>query len=83
MALRLLCRDPESPNNGSPTLYYDEESGTYLLQSWKVADPSRLTSITVPEHETVVEVPARLLMLFPPQDSMPHVSANPDESASP
>ncbi|OCC09079.1 hypothetical protein [Streptomyces sp. PTY087I2] len=65
MALRLLCKDPESPNNGSPTLYYDDSSGTYLFQSWKVLDTERLSGIVVPEHETVIEFPERLLALFP------------------
>ncbi|MFF3389391.1 hypothetical protein ACFYW1_00350 [Streptomyces sp. NPDC002669] len=66
MALRLLCKDPESPNNGSPTLYYDDCSGTYLLQSWKVLDTARLSEISIPEHETIVEFPERMLSLFPP-----------------
>ncbi|MEV8457020.1 hypothetical protein AB0467_30330 [Streptomyces sp. NPDC052095] len=74
--LHLLCKDPESPNNGSPTLYYDDVSDSYLLQSWKVADPSRLASITVPDHEIVVEFPRRLLRLFPREGEGPHISAN-------
>ncbi|MFC5916151.1 hypothetical protein [Streptomyces pulveraceus] len=65
MALHELCRDPESQINQSPTLYYDDSTKTYLLQSWKVTDFERLLSIAVPEHETVVEFPARLLPLFP------------------
>ncbi|RFU84125.1 hypothetical protein DY218_24065 [Streptomyces triticagri] len=65
MALHLLCKDPESPNNGSPTLYYDDESDTFLLQSWRIGETERLSSITVPSHETVVEFPKRLFRLFP------------------
>nr|WP_307669616.1 hypothetical protein [Streptomyces sp. V2I9] len=66
MALYLLCKDPASPNNGSPTLYYDDESQSFLLQGWRVPDPgSRLSGIAIPEHETVVEFPSRLLQLFP------------------
>ncbi|MER7909438.1 MULTISPECIES: hypothetical protein [unclassified Streptomyces] len=75
MALHLLCKDPESPNNGSPTLYYDDVSDSYLLQSWKVLDPDRLASIKVPDHETVVEFPGRLLRLFPTAGSGPHGGA--------
>ncbi|NEB80017.1 hypothetical protein G3I40_33090 [Streptomyces sp. SID14478] len=71
MALRLLCKDPESPDNNSPTLYYDEERKTFLLQSWKIDDPERLASIEVPDHETVVEFPTRLLKLFPDAASWP------------
>ncbi|MFF3034803.1 hypothetical protein [Streptomyces rubiginosohelvolus] len=69
MTLHLLCKDPESPNNGSPTLYYDDVAGTYLLQSWKITDAGRLASIVVPDHETVVEFPERLLKLFPPPET--------------
>ncbi|MGW1202626.1 hypothetical protein [Streptomyces cyaneofuscatus] len=65
MALHLLCKDPESPDNNSPTLYYDDEADTYLFQSWKVQDLTRLASISVPDHETVIEFPKRLLPLFP------------------
>ncbi|MEU1281243.1 hypothetical protein [Streptomyces sp. NPDC005805] len=73
----MLCKDPESPNNGSPTLYYDDVSDSYLLQSWKVADPTRLASIAVPDHETVVEFPKRLLRLFPRGEAEPHTHATP------
>ncbi|MFB6518485.1 hypothetical protein [Streptomyces sp. NPDC056401] len=65
MTLRLVCKDPESPNNGSPTLYFDDQVGTYIFQSWKVSDLERLASIEVPDHETVIEFPSRLLALFP------------------
>ncbi|NML53677.1 hypothetical protein HHL19_26125 [Streptomyces sp. R302] len=73
MALHLLCKDPESPNNGSPTLYYDDATDSYLLQSWKVVDASRLASISIPDHETIVEFPTRLLRLFPTTENAPHV----------
>ena len=39
MALHRLGKDPESPNNGSPTVYLDDESGNYVLQGWRVTDP--------------------------------------------
>ncbi|MEV3856936.1 hypothetical protein AB0J38_21725 [Streptomyces sp. NPDC050095] len=65
MALHELCRDPESQIGQSPTLYFDDRTQTYLLQSWKVTDYERLLPIAVPDHETVVEFPARLLPLFP------------------
>ncbi|MFI5754008.1 hypothetical protein [Streptomyces sp. NPDC051569] len=75
MALHRLCKDPESPNNGSPTLYYDDETDTFLFQSWKVEDLRRLASIAVPEHETVIEFPKRLLALFPQADEVLHIGA--------
>lgn len=57
MAINLLCKDPASPNNNSPTLYYDDQTDTFLLQSWIVQDQSRLEGLEVPAHETVVEFP--------------------------
>lgn len=65
MALKFLGKDPDSPDGGSPTLYYDDERDTYLLQSWKVLDPDRLVRLDIPEHETVVEFPKRMMQFFP------------------
>ncbi|MCW6010024.1 hypothetical protein K1W54_36595 [Micromonospora sp. CPCC 205371] len=65
MAMRFLGKDPESPNGDSPTLYYDEERDTYLLQSWKVTDPERLAQMSIPDHETVIEFPERMMRFFP------------------
>jgi hypothetical protein len=65
MTLRLLGRDPGSEGGGSPTIYYDDERDTYLLQSWKVVDTDRLAGLDIPPHETVVEFPRRMMQLFP------------------
>ena len=65
MALIRLGKDPESPNNGSPTVYLDDETGHYILQGWKVTDPERLAQMDVPEHETVIEFPRRMMQFFP------------------
>src|SRR5262245_35773033 len=37
--LHLLGKDPNSPAGDSPTVYYDDERDTYVLQGWKVVDP--------------------------------------------
>ncbi|CAL9458380.1 hypothetical protein [Streptomyces sp. enrichment culture] len=42
MALRRPGKDPESPNNGSLTVYLDDETGNYILQGWRVADTEQL-----------------------------------------
>ncbi|MEU6433807.1 hypothetical protein ACPCDX_23885 [Streptomyces koyangensis] len=68
MAIHLLCKDPASPNNNSPTLYYDDETDTFLLQSWIVQDKSRLAGLGVPPHETVVEFPKRLFAVLPSRE---------------
>lgn len=65
MALHKLGKDPSSPSGGSPTLYYDDETDTYLFQSWKVTDQKRLAQMDVPEHETVIEFPKRMMQFFP------------------
>jgi hypothetical protein len=65
MALRFLGKDPESPNGDSPTLYYDEERDTCLFQSWKVTDAERLAQMSIPDHETVIEFPKRMMRFFP------------------
>jgi hypothetical protein len=65
VALRLLGKDPQSLNGQSPTLYYDDERDTYVFQSWKVEDPERLAQLDIPEHETVIEFPSRMLRFLP------------------
>ncbi|MDG4794457.1 hypothetical protein [Micromonospora sp. WMMD1082] len=65
MSLEFLGKDPDSPNGDSPTLYYDEERDTYLFQSWKVTDLERLAQLDMPDHETVIEFPRRMMQFFP------------------
>ena len=64
MALRKLGKDPESPSGGSPTVYLDEEKDTYLVQGWKVLDDKRLGQMDIPGHESVVEIPRRMVQFF-------------------
>jgi hypothetical protein len=65
MALHRLGKDPESPEGKSPTVYYDDATDTYLLQGWKVLDTDRLGQMDIPEHETVIEFPRRMMQFFP------------------
>jgi hypothetical protein len=65
VALRFIGKDPESLVGQSPTLYYDDERDTYLFQSWKVIDAERLAQLDIPEHETVIEFPGRMLRFLP------------------
>ncbi|MET7914751.1 hypothetical protein ABZU45_02215 [Streptomyces avermitilis] len=64
MALRKLGKDPESKSGGSPTVYLDDETDNYLVQGWKVQDTERLTQLDIPAHETVVEIPRRMVQFF-------------------
>lgn len=63
--LRMLGKDPDSPNGGSPTLYYDDVRDTYVIQGWKVLDHERLSQMDIPAHETVLEIPRRMAKFFP------------------
>jgi hypothetical protein len=65
MALRFLGKDPLSDHGDSPTLYYDDERDTYVFQAWRVLDRERLAQLAVPEHETVIEFPRRMMRFFP------------------
>ena len=65
MTLRFLGKDPESMQGQSPTIYYDDVRDTYIVQSWRVTDPVRLAELDVPDHETVVELPRRMMQFFP------------------
>ncbi|MER5867080.1 hypothetical protein [Kitasatospora sp. NPDC002040] len=65
MALHKLGKDPESPNGGSPTLYYDDRTDNYVIQGWKMLDQDRLAQMDIPGHETVIEFPRRMMQFFP------------------
>ena len=57
----------DSTPNDSPTLYATDRD-TYLVQGYVVTDPEALSSMRIPDGETVVEVPVRL-MRYLPEDS--------------
>ena len=63
--LHKLGKDPDSPVDNSPTVYYDDATGNYILQGWKVTDPERLAQMSIPGHETVIEFPRRMMQFFP------------------
>ena len=58
MKLRFLGKN-STPTN-SPTLYATDQD-SYVVQGWIVTDAATLARITIPDDETVVEVPAALL----------------------
>jgi hypothetical protein len=63
VALRFLGR--ETGRGGCPTLY-DTGRGTFVVQGWRVTDPAVLAALgEVPGHETVIEVPKRLMRHLP------------------
>jgi hypothetical protein len=64
MALRFIGKDPDSPNNGSPTIWVDEGDGSVVIQGWKIEDAATLDDIEatapIPAHETVIRLPRRM-----------------------
>ncbi len=58
-----------SSDGDCPTVYATDR-GTYLVQGDIVTDPEALAALRsqnggLPEHETVVEIPAELVRFFP------------------
>ncbi|MGH3392852.1 MAG: hypothetical protein ACRDOO_28630 [Actinomadura sp.] len=64
MALELLGKDPESEHGGSPTVYLDRGRETLVIQSWRPLS-EQLAQMTIPDHETAIELPLRMLRFFP------------------
>ena len=65
MALEFLGKDPSSPDGDSATIYRDTDRDTYLVQGLKVTDRERLSQLSLPEYETVVEIPRYMTKFFP------------------
>jgi hypothetical protein len=63
MKLTLVAGDPESAPKNSPTLYKTDR-GSWVVQGWVVTDPDALAALNLPDGETVVEIPDRMIPLF-------------------
>ncbi len=63
MQLTLVGRDPDSNPTGSPTIYRTDR-GSWVVQGWAVTDADALAQMDIPEGETCVEVPDRMLQFF-------------------
>lgn len=75
MNFQFLVIDPETPSNGSPTVWKDQDTGDLIVQGWTAMDTDTLAEIArvgsvpghttdVPAHESVVRLPARLVPLL-------------------
>jgi len=64
VTLRFIGVDPDTPNNGSPTVWVDDEDGSIVVQGWRITDRTALAQIRatgpIPDHETVLRLPARM-----------------------
>jgi hypothetical protein len=75
MALRFLGIWPNTPNDGSPTIWLDEGSGDLIIQSWKADDATLMQckevgsipghTTDVPDHEAVIRLPANMIQFLP------------------
>ncbi|MFC4072244.1 hypothetical protein [Actinoplanes subglobosus] len=66
MKLEFIAKDPGSEPSGSPTLYRTDR-GSWAVQGWVVTDPDALTAMGIPEGESCVEIPDRLVPFFQSQ----------------
>ena len=59
-----LGKDPSSEHNGSPTVWDDDDC--YVIQGWRITEVATLAEIgEVPDHETVLRIPKRMMQFFP------------------
>jgi hypothetical protein len=63
MRLTLIGKDPESNPTGSPTVYRTDR-GSWLVQGWIVTDSEALSQMNIPDGETAVEIPDRIVQFF-------------------
>ena len=66
MEITFVAKDPGSEPSGSPTLYRTDR-GSWVVQGWEVIDPAVLAAMNIPEGETGVEIPDRLVPFFAQQ----------------
>ncbi len=63
MHLTLIGKDPDSNPTGSPTVYRTDR-GSWVVQGWILTDPEALAQMDIPEQETAVEIPDRIVHFF-------------------
>ncbi|WP_084477588.1 hypothetical protein [Nocardia jejuensis] len=68
MRLTFIAKDPGSNPSGSPTLYRTDRD-SWVVQGWVVTDPAALARMDIPEGESCVEIPDRLIPFFGQGDS--------------
>jgi hypothetical protein len=61
--ITFVAKDPGSEPHGSPTLYRTDR-GSWVVQGWKVTEAHVLTAMNIPDGETCVEIPDRLVPFF-------------------
>ncbi|WP_392891387.1 hypothetical protein [Streptomyces sp. LN699] len=70
MALRFIGIDPDTGQQGSPTVWVDEEKGELVLQGWKADGDLEAECAAfevpghtpgIPQHEAVIRIPVRMV----------------------
>lgn len=67
MRITYLGKDPGSGNTQCPSIF-ETDRDSYLVQGWVVTDEAALAEARkrgLPETETLVEIPKRLVSVFP------------------
>ncbi|WP_049580120.1 hypothetical protein [Streptomyces sp. SBT349] len=73
MGLRFIGVDPDTGQQGSPTLWVDDTTGEIVVQGWKAseelaaecaANPAPGHAPGIPPHEAVVRIPARMVPML-------------------
>jgi hypothetical protein len=63
MRLTLIGTDPDSNPTGSPTVYRTDR-GTWVVQGWAITDSEAISQLDMPNGETAVEIPGRIVHFF-------------------
>jgi hypothetical protein len=63
MRLTFIGKDPDSNPTGSPAVYRTDR-GSWVVQGWTITDPEALAQMDIPEKETAVEIPDRIVHFF-------------------
>ncbi len=75
MGLRFLGIFPNTPDDNSPTIWLDDETGDLIIQSWTadqqtVKEAQQVGSIpghgtNIPPHESMIRLPAVMRQFLP------------------
>lgn len=63
MRLTFIGKDPDSNPTGSPTVYQTDRA-TWVVQGWVVTDAEAFGQMNIPDGETAVEIPDRMIQFF-------------------
>ncbi|MFF4347840.1 hypothetical protein [Streptomyces sp. NPDC001530] len=73
MDLQFIGIDPDTGKNGSPTAWVDQETADIVIQSYTADEATQAQCVdrtapghakSIPDHETVIRIPARLVPIL-------------------